>query len=73
MPINPGRKPIISAEFALRYGLTIEPLPAYCERVFITPGGARHRIRRSLAYGYKVNGHWFVVTKNGEDLSGIVT
>ena len=73
MAINSGRKPIISAEFALEHGLTIESLPDYCDRVHISKSGAKHRIKRSLAYGFKVGGHWFIVSKNGQDLSGIVT
>lgn len=73
MAINSGRKPVISVEFASEHGLTIESLPNYCQRVFITRSVALYRIKRSLTYGFKVGGHWFIVTKNGQDLSGIVT
>ena len=72
MAIFNGKKPIISKETANKLGLTVEPLNSYCLRFHLSRTAALFRIRKSNAYGYKLNGRWFVVTRNGEDLTDVI-
>lgn len=62
----------VSKEFADTHGLKIETLPQYCQRVFISKSGAMGRINSNKAYGFKMNGRWFIVSKNGEDIKFII-
>lgn len=68
----PRRCPIISQSFAHEFGLTIESTEQYCQRNFIQRPGAIKRVKRGKAYAYKLNGRWWFVTKNGEDLKDII-
>lgn len=67
------RKPPISKEFALTYGLTIETVSEYAKRAHIAPRTARARVARSRAYGFKLGGRLYIVTKDGQDLKFIVS